>query len=196
MNSPTSHRARATTATLAQVKALADPLRYRVFENLLTEPRTAKQMAEHLGTHPMRLYHHFRVLERAGLIRPAGTRQKRGTTEKYFKAVIDRVESPPSTSGATPLAASLLEGVLGSTLADIQRAVARSAGARAGLAAGPFVKRYRIRATPAHAAEIQARLDALAGMCEAVSAPEDAQEFGLTLAFYPVAGPRRRRKSR
>ena len=134
MSAAASHRAKSTAATLAQVKALADPLRYRVFENLLAEPRTAKQMAEHLGTHPTRLYHHFRVLERAGLIRPAGTRQTRGTTEKYFKAAVDRLDmTSRSTGGATLLAAAMLEGVLGSTLADLQRAGTRSGGRREAL---------------------------------------------------------------
>jgi DNA-binding transcriptional ArsR family regulator len=189
-------RAQSTTATLAQVKALADPMRYRVFENLLAEARTAKQMAEHLGTHPTRLYHHFRVLERAGLIRPAGTRQKRGTTEKYFKAAVDRIEISRSAGDTTPLAAALLEGVLGSTLADIQRAGVRSGGVPAARAAGSLVKRYRVRATPAQAAEIKARLAALAEVCETLSAPDDAQEFGLTLAFYPTPDTRTRRRRR
>ncbi len=177
------------------MKALADPLRYRVFENLVAEPRTAKQMAEYLGTHPTRLYHHFRVLERAGLIRPAGTRQKRGTMEKYFRASADRIEfNAPSTGDTTALAAAMLEGVLGSTLADLRRRGTRSGGPGAALASGALVKRYRIRATPAQAADIHARLGALAEMCESVSAPEDAQEFGVTLAFYPTPDTGRRRK--
>lgn len=50
MKPAVTRRPTPATATLAQVKALADPLRYRVFENLMAEPRTAKQMAEHLGT--------------------------------------------------------------------------------------------------------------------------------------------------
>jgi DNA-binding transcriptional ArsR family regulator len=181
-----ARRALPATATLAQVKALADPLRFRVFENLLGQPRTARQMAEHLGTHPTRLYHHFRVLETAGLIRPAGTRQKRGTTEKYFQAVGDRIET-----GALSAAVStaLLEGVLGSTLADIRQARRPAAGGRR---ATMYVKRYRIRATREQAAWIQARLNALAEWCETVSGPADATEFGVTLAFYETPDTRKR----
>ena len=89
---PSQRKPAPPAATLSRLKALADPLRYRIFENLIAEPRTAKQMAEHIGTHPTRLYHHFHVLEKAGLIQAAGTRQKRGTVEKYFKAAIDRIE--------------------------------------------------------------------------------------------------------
>lgn len=183
------------TATLAQVKALADPLRYRVFENLLAEPRTAKQMAEHLGTHPTRLYHHFRVLEKAGLIRPAGTRQKRGTTEKYFKATVERIEANARSAGmSSPLAAALVQGVLGSTLADWPGKP--SPAKPAAQATTPYLRRYRIRATPAQAARIRARLDAIAGLCERVSAPEGATEFGVTLAFYEVAAAKTRGRRR
>jgi DNA-binding transcriptional ArsR family regulator len=180
------------TTPLAQVKALADPLRYRVFENLLANARTAKQMAAHLGTHPTRLYHHFRVLEKAGLIRPAGTRQTRGTTEKYFTAAIDRIEAGAGTTGVpSSLATALLAGVLGSTLAEIEGTGKRTRGQPA-----PYVKRYRIRATPAQAAGIRARLDALSQMCEGASAPADATEFGVTLAFYETPGTQTRRKGR
>ena len=100
------------------------------------------------------------------------------------------------TGVATPLAAAMLEGVLGATLGDLKRVGTRSGGPREAIASGTFVRRYRIRATPTEAAEIHARLEALAEMCEAVSAREDAQEFGLTLAFYPTPETRGRRKAR
>lgn len=189
MSRPARSTPRAASATLAQVKALADPLRYQVFESLLAQPRSAKQMAEHLGTHPTRLYHHFRVLEQAGLIRPAGTQQKRGTTEKYFAAAVDRIEAPGATS---PLAAALLEGVLGSTLADI----ARARKDRRTKPHDTYLKRYLFRATPARVAEIRARLDALGKMCESSSASDDARQFGLTLAFHAVRDTRSGRKGR
>jgi DNA-binding transcriptional ArsR family regulator len=181
------------TATLAQLKALADPLRYRIFENLVSNPRTAKQMAEQMGTHPTRLYHHFHVLRKAGLIRAAGTRRKRGTVEKYFEATVDRIEAGgASVRMAAALIPALLEGVLESTQADLQHAAApqrkRPEHVR------PYLKRYRIRVTPQLAAEIRAQLDALARLCERASAGGDHDEFGVTLAFYALAAPTKRRK--
>lgn len=191
----TPRGATSATATLAQVKALADPLRYRIFENLIAEPRTAKQMALHMGTHPTRLYHHFHVLEKAGLIRAAGTRHKRGTVEKYFQAAVDRLElGDGSGDMQAALVSALLEGVLGSTLADLQRA--RTPRGKRSRHAQPYVKRYRMRATPEHAAEIRSRLEALAELCERVSAREGAREVGLTLAFYESPNPTKRRKKR
>lgn len=177
---------RPTGATLAQLKALADPLRYRIFENLIGEPRTAKQMAEHMRTHPTRLYHHFHVLRKAGLIRAAGTRKKRGTVEKYFEAVVDRIEAADSSAPMpAALVPALVDGVLGSTRADLQHAVKRRG--KQSETARPYLKRYRIRATPQQAAQIRAKLEALAKLCERSAASDGAQEFGVTLAFYQVA---------
>jgi DNA-binding transcriptional ArsR family regulator len=196
MKAVATRRPAPATATLAQVRALADPLRYRVFENLMGEPRTAKQMAEHLGTHPTRLYHHFRVLERAGLIRPSGTKQKRGTTEKYFKAAVERIDAGPRSAGMPSAVVSvLLEGVLGTTLVDMQRA-SKPLGGKRPARAVPYLKRYRIRATREQAAEIRARLDALADLCERASEPEGSTEFGLTLAFYETLDATTRRRRR
>ncbi|HEX4965847.1 MAG TPA: helix-turn-helix domain-containing protein [Thermoanaerobaculia bacterium] len=74
-------------AGLEQVRALAHPLRLRLFEMFAQRPRTTKQAADELGEAPTRLYHHVAALEKAGLVRVRETRRKRGTTEKYFEAV-------------------------------------------------------------------------------------------------------------
>ncbi|HEX3557218.1 MAG TPA: helix-turn-helix domain-containing protein [Thermoanaerobaculia bacterium] len=79
------------TSGLEQVRALAHPLRLRLFEMFAERPRTTKQAAEELGEAPTRLYHHVAALESAGLVRLCETRRKRGTTEKYFEAVKHRV---------------------------------------------------------------------------------------------------------
>lgn len=72
---------------LEQLKLLSDPLRLRILEPLCREARTTKQVAEILGESPTKLYHHIDLLEKAGLIRLEETRQKRGTLEKYYRAV-------------------------------------------------------------------------------------------------------------
>lgn len=180
------------TATLAQLKTLADPLRYRIFEHLVAEPQSAKQMADRLGTHPTRLYHHFHALEKVGLIRPAGTRQARGAVERYFQAVVDRVEVEPARArGSAGLAPSLLAGVLGSTLSDLQTAIPTS-GKRP-RNAYTYLKRYRIRVPPQRAREIKARLAALADLCERAAGEGVGEEFGVTLAFYAMPAPAKKR---
>jgi len=74
---------------MAQLRVLTDPARWKILQALSRDPKTAKQVAEVLHEPPTRLYHHVKTLERAGLIRLITTRMKRGTTEKYYRAVAE-----------------------------------------------------------------------------------------------------------
>ena len=90
-----------TISSLEQVKVVADPLRVRILETIVLEPRTTKQIAEILGEKPTRLYHHVDALAEAGLIRLVDTRPVRGTTEKYYRAVARSFRTDPGLfSGA------------------------------------------------------------------------------------------------
>jgi DNA-binding transcriptional ArsR family regulator len=77
----------AQAARLAQLRALAHPLRLSLLELFARAPRTTKQAAVELDLPPTRLYHHVAALERAGLVRLRGTRQVRGAVEKYYEPV-------------------------------------------------------------------------------------------------------------
>ena len=72
---------------VAEIRALAHPLRLRLMELFAETPRTTKQVADLLGEPPTRLYHHVAALERAGLLRLKETRPNRGTTEKWYEAI-------------------------------------------------------------------------------------------------------------
>src|SRR3954447_7360341 len=74
-------------ANVAELRALAHPLRLRIMELFAEGPRTTKQVAELLGQPPTRLYHHVAALERAGLIRLKETRKNRGTVEKWYESI-------------------------------------------------------------------------------------------------------------
>src|SRR5579871_6054782 len=78
-----------TIASPAELRALADPLRQRILAALVERPATAKQVAALLGEKATKLYHHFGTLEAAGLIGLVETRAKRGTVEKYYRAVAE-----------------------------------------------------------------------------------------------------------
>ncbi|MEZ0327050.1 MAG: helix-turn-helix domain-containing protein [Fimbriimonas sp.] len=75
---------------LAQLKALSDELRQRILGAFIGEPKTTKQVAIALGEKPTKLYHHVELLSSVGLLELVETRPKRGTTEKYYKAVAHR----------------------------------------------------------------------------------------------------------
>src|SRR6478672_7036762 len=72
---------------VADLRALAHPLRLRMMELFAESPKTTKQVAELLGQPPTRLYHHVAALERAGLLVLKETRQNRGAVEKWYGSV-------------------------------------------------------------------------------------------------------------
>src|SRR3954471_20831047 len=83
-----SRRARAGAPSLhpavADLRALAHPLRLRMMELFAESAKTTKQVADILGEPPTRLYHHVAALERAGLLELRETRKNRGTVEKWY----------------------------------------------------------------------------------------------------------------
>src|SRR3954468_19970233 len=86
--------------SVADLRALAHPLRLRMMELFAEAPKTTKQVAELLGQPPTRLYHHVAALERAGLLVLKETRPNRGVVEKWYEAVARQMQAPRSS--ATP----------------------------------------------------------------------------------------------
>src|ERR1041384_1077424 len=79
--------------SVADLRALAHPLRLRMMELFAESPKTTKQVAELLGQPPTRLYHHVAALERAGLLVLRETRQNRGAVEKWYSGVSQQLKS-------------------------------------------------------------------------------------------------------
>ncbi|MFL5606544.1 MAG: ArsR/SmtB family transcription factor, partial [Gemmatimonadaceae bacterium] len=79
--------------SVADLRALAHPLRLRMMELFAESPRTTKQVAELLGQPPTRLYHHVAALERAGLLVLRETRRNRGAVEKWYGAIARQLGS-------------------------------------------------------------------------------------------------------
>src|SRR3954466_541151 len=86
-------------ASVAEMRALAHPLRLRIMELFAEAPRTTKQVAELLGQPPPRLYHHVAALERAGLLRLKETRKNRGTVEKWYESISRTLGGPARSAG-------------------------------------------------------------------------------------------------
>jgi DNA-binding transcriptional ArsR family regulator len=79
-------------STVAELKALADPLRLAILEALIRDaPRelrvlSVKELAAELGEPKTKLYRHVKQLEAAGLIRVAATRLVSGIVEQRYQA--------------------------------------------------------------------------------------------------------------
>ncbi len=85
-------------------RALWHPLRIGILRLLRQQEMTNEELARALGVPSGKLFHHTKLLLEAGLIEPAGTRQKRAITEKLYRAVagqffagFDPISSDPLT---------------------------------------------------------------------------------------------------
>src|SRR5215470_8890591 len=110
-------------------KALADPLRIRLLEWLMEQPRSARQLADCAGLPADRLYYHLGQLEQAGLIEVAEYRRlARGKVERVYAAA---ETEPPGDDASPEETAAFLGSVLEATAMDITAAYqAKQAGHR------------------------------------------------------------------
>jgi len=186
--------------TVADLRALAHPLRLRMMELFAESPKTTKQVAELLGQPPTRLYHHVAALERAGLLILKETRQNRGAVEKWYGSVARelgttggvRQKGREARAARRAVAATVLEQARQEVLA-IPRGAKEPALLSRLIVVAPATQIATIR---------QWLMEALQRMRtefevddESVTGAEPACErWAVTLAFAPTSGPRRRRR--
>lgn len=174
-------------SSFGQLKALAHPMRFRAFERLIEAPKTGKQLAEELGKQPTHLYHHLRVLERAGLVRQVASKKKRGTTERYYQAVSDQVLIDEQLFRQKAVAEKALIGqVLRVTFDELIEAESLARGAAR--VPGPIIKRLRVRTSAKRAANLQRRLDKWLDSFRAAADEKGDVDYAVTVAFYPTGG--------
>jgi len=75
---------------LDQVRALADPLRFRLVEALVAREASVAELARALATPLTRLYHHVDLLLEADLIEVSSQVRRRGALERRFRATARR----------------------------------------------------------------------------------------------------------
>ncbi|HSW59073.1 MAG TPA: helix-turn-helix domain-containing protein [Dehalococcoidales bacterium] len=76
-----------TLTSVAQIKAYVHSTRIMLLSMLSNGKRTISSIARENGVHPANLTHHFRLLEKAGLIRLVEKRDTGKNLEKYYRAV-------------------------------------------------------------------------------------------------------------
>ena len=150
-------------------RALADPLRIRLFELLVLRPQSAKELAARVGLRPDRLYHHLAQLEDGKLIEVTEYRRLPGgkVERVYAPAAIE----PVGDDAAPAEVAVFLTAVLEITQADVNAATeARQAGESRRLALG----RTTVRLNEEHYDVLRARFEELLLACQ-----EDPDEDGV-----------------
>jgi DNA-binding transcriptional ArsR family regulator len=178
-------------ANVAELRALAHPLRLRIMELFAESPKTTKRVAELLGEPPTRLYHHVAALERAGLIYLKETRKNRGTVEKWYESISRTLGSMPDAGRKRRSNAAGKRAVATTVLEQSRREVVNAMGERGG--EPPLVARLVMSAPAAMMPKVRARLyEFLKGIqtefeCDESESSAAADErWAITLTFAPV----------
>lgn len=146
---------------IAGLRAMADPTRLHILIELGDQPRTVKEVALTIGVRPTRLYYHFKILERAGLIRVAGRRMVSGIEERSYESVAESTTIAPEA-----IASGVRSGVVGALMnmigAELELALL-SGPVTVGdpESAVPMLSLSSLSLTPEQVEELQNRLIAL-----------------------------------
>jgi len=113
---------------LETLRVISDPLRTKIFEMLIDEPLTIRQLAERLGLATSRLYYQVNMMERAKFIRVTETRRVANLEEKVYQSVAPCIELAPglldfAKSGDMEISIRLLTGALDATREDLVRSL-------------------------------------------------------------------------
>ena len=184
---------------LETLKIIADPLRYQIFETLVLQSQTVRQVADKLGLSPNRLYYHVNLLEEHGLIRVAQERVVANIIERVYAATAPCLDIDRSLlSFRTEEGKSSIQAMIASTIDVTRDDLFRSLDARAvELAQGAreeirsmMLTRVLSRIDDARAQEFVTRLTDLLKEFEAADAGDASGEealpaYALMIAFYP-----------
>ncbi|MEW5868710.1 MAG: helix-turn-helix domain-containing protein [Chloroflexota bacterium] len=75
-----------TLSSNEQIRAYVNPIRMTILALLAQEKLSVSKVARQLGVHPANLTHHFRLLEKAGLIELVEKRETGKNLEKFYRA--------------------------------------------------------------------------------------------------------------
>jgi DNA-binding transcriptional ArsR family regulator len=115
---------------LDQLRALAEPLRFRMVETLIAAEQSATGLARALGVPTTRLYHHLEQLEKAGLIKVVRQVRRRGVDERVYQATAHELALAenllamnPDPSQSKDSLLSLARSVLGAAFDELVDAI-------------------------------------------------------------------------
>lgn len=142
-----------TEATVAQLKALAHPLRLRILRLCRPEERTNKELADLLGVAPATVLRHVRELVAAGFLNGGEPRTgASGAWERPYRATGATWNLTVPTAEQPELSKELQIALVGAHLGELQQSPADTERAQL---------RGTMRLSAEALAEFRARVDAL-----------------------------------
>jgi len=161
------------TATPAEFKAMAHPLRLRILRLCLHEAMTNKELAQRLGKDPATVLHHVRMLVETGFLAPELVRTgARGALEKPYRATGKSWVLSASTPEEEKVEQAAVLDALKAELLEIP-VEDHLAGARLGVQLGP-----------AKAKRFQARMEKLVADLAAEPDESGGQQYGFYLTWH------------
>lgn len=188
----------------ASLKALAEPMRLQILLELAEEPKTVKQVAASLETGPTRLYYHFKILERAGLIRVTGRRMVSGIEERTYAATATSWTSEPGSTSPDE-ESEIVDALIEVVRAEVELAIEARGGVELGEPEStvPTLVLTRLALSEEDVAEVQRRIESIqADFGETRRPPKGKRlyhalfEMHLTPAELRAAEPQRAPRSR
>jgi DNA-binding transcriptional ArsR family regulator len=173
----------------ARWAAMASPLRIQIVDRLdMLGTAAVPAIAALLGRRPDSLYHHFRILERAGIIRSDGW-ERAGSHNQALYRVAGDVRFPyPSMSGR---AAAPMVAVTSAVLRNAHRGLA-AALTKGGLReSGPekdfWCRVHTARLSPADLAKVNSHLAQADAVLASAHERPGGRTITLTLCLWPSA---------
>lgn len=180
---------------LETLKVIADPIRNQILDVLQYTPQNTKEVADKLGLAPSKLYYHFNMLEKIGLIEVVETRQISNLIEKYYKSVATYFLVDPAllnfeSSEGKENMYTLVESAIDTTREDFLRSLqARSLQMEQGIDSkkrSVLLSRDLSHLRDEKAEEFLKKLSKLVEeFIDADSKNADDQTYAMTVAMYP-----------
>ncbi|HAD06848.1 MAG TPA: hypothetical protein DCE76_06780 [Anaerolineaceae bacterium] len=178
------------------MRVISDPIRAQIFEALLNQPQTVRQVAEKLGLSASKLYYHFNLLEKFGFILVQETRQVGNLIEKIYSVTSTAIEVDPTLfsfpSGEhDEQLLSIVRDTIDATREDLLRSLqARLYALEQGEPPKPrrvVLNRLRSHLSDEQAARLLAKIQELLSEFEQSDEKEGQgnQSYALMIAFYP-----------
>ena len=172
----------------APLRALSAPQRVRILERLLAvaEPLSIRDVAIALKRPPAALYHHFAILERAGLVAQAGLRGEGRNAERvYAPAARTLHAAEPRTKGERDELARAGETQVRYALRRFSRAVRTGGAAIQGDKRTTSVRHVTLRVSPDQLAALNQDINALTAKWARAAATDDGVPLSLLVLLAP-----------
>lgn len=160
-----------------QIKAYVHPTRMMLLQLLAKERRTISSIAKELGVHPANITHHFKLLEKNGLICLVEKRDTGKNLEKYYRAIAFNFIVKPDAENKickSALALSVLRDNLSTAVKTVTDSEDRHVLALLGA----------VKLNPEKFEELEKRLSELFDEFKAYSQKEGIS-YSLNISLYP-----------